>query len=540
MGVLEAPTLPSPASGKVSPSAATVPLRRRTLRIGLREEFRRIDAEKMRQDGLDEEALVRRAGAMFAATARRLLPWRTGVRLAVLCGPGNNGADGLAFAAEAARSGLRPTVFLSRRVVELKPLHRSLLASLGAAEVVEAAASTVDLTVFDAVVDGLLGTGAAGPARGAEAELIGAVNASGRPVLSLDIPSGLDADSAEVPGPAVCADWTVTVGLPKVCLSYAPARFLAGRVLVRDIGFGGLLETAVSHRAERYGEEDARHDMPPRRPLWHKNHYGHCVVLAGSEGRMGAAILASSAALRAGAGFVTLVSEAAVRQVLAAVRPEAMSFPVEAGAEAVAGFVSDKTVLLAGPGMGTDGSKADLLRTVLARFGGPVVLDADALTLAARDPSLLEPARRRLVLTPHPGEMARLLGLPELPDGEEGWRLVEEFGRRHDCVVVLKSADTLVFGGGRRSVNGSGHPGLAKAGSGDVLAGVVASVVGQAYEAFRRTGVGFDLSGAVRCAVWLHGAAAQAAAARRGQRGMVGMDVVEFLPEAWRWLEESL
>jgi NAD(P)H-hydrate epimerase len=505
------------------------------VKIGLRDDFRRIDAEQMRRSGQDEEALVRSAGSMFASVLMNKAGWGPEDPIAVVCGPGNNGADGLSLADCLSRNGfVELAVILSRPSEALPALHRKLLSGLSGVRVI-GPGETPGLTGFKRIVDALLGTGVSGGIRESEAGLISAINGVSAETVSLDLPSGLIADDHSDPGICVDADWTITVGLPKICLSYAPARFRAGRILVRDIGFGPELLDRTGHPRERYGEEEAKTDVPSRNPIWYKNCYGHCTLWAGSEGKTGAAVLAASAALRAGAGLVTLISGPGARRAVESVRPETMSFPLEKGMDEVLGFLESKPVLVAGPGIGTGPDEAMMLEKIISRFEGIVVFDADCLTLLARKPVLLEAVRGRSVLTPHLGEAARLLGREEFVPDEAGYGALAEWSRRYGAVVVCKSADTVVFDpeSGIQSVNGSGNPGLAKGGSGDVLAGIIGSVIAQKKEAASRSGERFILTSAVRFGVWLHGAAADEAGRKINPRSLTAGDVVDFIPDAF-------
>jgi ADP-dependent NAD(P)H-hydrate dehydratase / NAD(P)H-hydrate epimerase len=411
---------------------------------------------------------MQRAGAAVAEELMRRFP--DAHRVALHAGGGANGGDGR-IAAEILRA-------QGREIVEDSP---------------------------EVVIDALLGTGLRGAPREDTSRLIEEINGGDAPVLAVDIPSGVNASTGEVAGAAIRADVTVTMHGPKVGLAVAPGRFLAGEVVVADIG---LEPTETEHRL---GTPEILRDVPHRSPRDNKYSAGHVVVVGGSRGMTGAAALAARAAFRADAGYVTIAAPAESLPVLETLVLEAVKRPLEDVFEVAA---KAKAVAI-GPGLGRANEAKELVRRLLAEIDVPAVVDADALF--ALEPTEW-PAPR--VLTPHEGELARLLGRESGEIAAHRLASVQEAAERFGCVVILKGEDSLVAAPGRGLlVSALGPPSLATAGTGDVLTGVTA--------AFLAKGMEPQHAAAAACA------AQQLAAREAPQRyGLVASDVIEALPRA--------
>jgi ADP-dependent NAD(P)H-hydrate dehydratase / NAD(P)H-hydrate epimerase len=427
-------------------------------------------AEEMRaaEAGHDVDALMQRAGAAVADELMRRFP--DARRVALHAGGGANGGDGR-IAAEILRG-------QGREIVEDSP---------------------------EVVIDALLGTGLKGAPREDTSRVIGEINGGDAPVLAVDIPSGVNASTGEVAGAAIRADVTVTMHGPKVGLAVAPGRFLAGEVVVADIG---LEPTETEHRLVT---PEILRDVPHRSPRDNKYSAGHVVVVGGSRGMTGAAALAARAAFRADAGYVTIAAPAESLPVLETLVLEAVKRPLEDVFEVAA---KAKAVAI-GPGLGRANEVKELVRRLLAEIDVPAVVDADALFA-------LEPAEwpAPRVLTPHEGELARLLERESSEIAAHRLASVQEAAERFGCVVILKGEDSLVAAPGRGLlVSALGPPSLATAGTGDVLTGVTA--------AFLAKGMEPQHAAAAACA------AQQLAAREAPQRyGLVASDVIEALPRA--------
>jgi ADP-dependent NAD(P)H-hydrate dehydratase / NAD(P)H-hydrate epimerase len=427
-------------------------------------------AEEMRaaEAGHDVDAMMQRAGAAVAEELMRRFP--DARRVALHAGGGANGGDGR-IAAEILRA-------QGRELVDERP---------------------------DVVIDALLGTGMKGAPREETARIIEEIDAAGVPVLAVDIPSGVNASTGEVAGAAVNADVTVTMHGPKVGLAVAPGRFLAGEVAVADIG----LEPAETEH--RLVAREILAEVPRRSPRDNKYTAGHVLVVGGSRGLTGAPALAARAALRADVGYVTIAAPAESLPVLETLVLEAVKRPLDDVFEAAA----KANALAVGPGLGREEEARALVRRVLAEVELPAVVDADALfELEAGE----WPAPR--VLTPHEGELARLLGRESKEVAAHRLASVQEAADRYDCVVVLKGEDSLVAAPGRGVlVCALGLPSLSTAGTGDVLTGITAAFLAKGMEPQR--------AAAAACV------AQQLASHEASQRyGLVASDVIEALPRA--------
>lgn len=477
------------------------------------EEMRAWDRRAIQEGGIPERVLVEAAGRAAADVVQRLFPER---RVVAAVGAGNNGADALvvlrtlaargrAVAAVQAGSALPDRALLHGWEVEVLPAEAAEAAFRGAG----------------VVVDGVLGTGARGAPRAPQAAVIEAMNAAGRPVVALDGPSGVDMATGRAEGAAVRADVTVTFAASKRGLHLFPGRELAGRVLVVEVGFPPLAPRAAS--AWAVTAEWARRRIPVVPPDAHKGVTGAVAVVAGRPGMGGAAVMVGTAAARAGAGLVRIVSHEANRVVVQVGLPEALFTDREAEGwdEVLAG--SDAVVV--GPGMGTEEADRELLRRVLRAGSAPLLLDSDALTLLARHPELRGETGRPLLLTPHPGEMARLLGTETRAVTADPFGAAAEAAERFRCAVLLKGSPSLVATPGEPTlVNTTGHSGVATGGMGDTLAGVAGALLGMRC-APREAGA---------LALFLAGRAAEAAG--RG-RSLLPRDVAEALPTAFEALE---
>ncbi|HEY7112121.1 MAG TPA: NAD(P)H-hydrate dehydratase [Thermoanaerobaculia bacterium] len=505
------------------------------------EAMRRADRAAIRA-GVPSRELMENAAEALVGVLREGHPgWR---RVVVVCGPGNNGGDGLAAARLLAGRGVAVRVFTlgepeSYRGDAAENATRASavglrLESLSVAET--RAALPRSLAETDGVLDALFGTGLARPLRGLAARVVDALNRSGRPIVAADLPSGLSSDSGERIGPAVAASQTVAFGAPKVCHVAYPARASCGRVVVADIGIARGILARMGRRFFLTEAADVRGALPRRPADSHKGDFGRLAVIAGSRGKAGAAILAAHGALRAGAGLVTVFCPASLEAELVAAIPEAMTLglPEADGALAASAWKDAARALrgfdaaIAGPGLSTTRGAVAFLED-LRRWSGPLVADADALNAFAGRPGALR-ARAPRVLTPHPGEAARLLGISTGAIQADRLGSARRLARRAGAVVVLKGAATLVAEpGGDVSVNPTGTPLLATAGSGDVLAGALGALLSG----------GVRPADAARAAAWLHGAAGELLATELGDAGLLAHEVADAIPRVRRRLAAS-
>jgi NAD(P)H-hydrate epimerase len=471
-------------------------------------ETRALDAATIEELNVPGAVLMEAAGRAAAAVVQRLFPRG---RVAAAVGSGNNGGDAMVL--------LRTLRAWGREVAAVAVgAHPPDPALLHGWEVETCPASGAESAFrgVEVVVDGLLGTGARGAPREAETAAIEAMARAGRPVVALDGPSGIDLLTGAKPGVAVRAEVTVTFGALKRGLLLFPGREHAGRIVVAEIGlrpFGG------SPAAQLVTPAWARRHLPGVVPNAHKGTMGLVSVVAGRRGMAGAAVLAGRGALRAGAGKVRLVSHADNRVILQTALPEALF--ADRDAAGVPEEVGASQAVVAGPGMGTGDRDLALLRALFAAVRCPVLLDADAVTLLAHHPELRDEIRGPLLLTPHPGEMGRLLGRETKAVTADPFAAAAEAAERFRCAVLLKGAPSLAAAPGEPTlVNVTGHSGIATGGSGDMLGGVAGALLA----------VGVVPRDAAALALYLCGRAAQHA----GQgRSLIPHDVVEALPDAF-------
>jgi NAD(P)H-hydrate epimerase len=516
------------------------------------EQVREWDRRAIAECGVSGLALMNRAGAAVARMVAQLAQIRGGPAYPVLfvAGRGNNGGDAFVAARRLHLDGWRVRVRMICSPEELRGDARLACeemrrAGVGATILPQPEAWQVwdetDLPQGGVVVDGLLGIGSTGAPRGVVAAAIQWIQRAARraAVVAIDLPSGLDADTGEAQAPAVRADLTVSLAAPKAGFAHPCAWEYLGHLEVAEIGLPRAVRPAGTVcPGVHYNDAPALALLRPRRGrATHKGNYGHLLVIGGSHGLSGAPALAAMGALRGGTGLVSAAVPADGMAALAALAPSAMAYRVrdEAGgltpatlAEAVWDF-SPFDVVLAGPGLsrreGTRGIVHDLLKSVVPRL----VLDADALNVLNGDCSLLRraPGLPPVVITPHPGEAARLLGCTVA--GVQGDRVAaaQELARRSRAVVVLKGAGTLVAGPENAPcLNLTGNPGLAKGGTGDVLAGLLAGLWAQ----------GLSPLDAARLAVYWHGTAGDLAAWQQGEDALIAEDLGAFLAPASLWL----
>jgi ADP-dependent NAD(P)H-hydrate dehydratase / NAD(P)H-hydrate epimerase len=498
-------------------------------------EMREVDRRTI-ELGMPSLVLMENAGHRVVEFLERQFAPLASQRIAILCGKGNNGGDGLVVARQLATR-LRPRalhVMLACPPGELKGdalENYRMLWMCGVEPVSDIPPAARHATI---VLDALLGTGLKGAPTGRMLDWIREIN-TGFPlakIVAVDIPSGVDSDHGESPGETVRADCTVTFTAPKFGQIFAPNSALAGTLEIGPIGsppalyeddaalFLSLVEPAWFAPLFR-----------PRAPWAHKGDFGHVLVVAGSRGKTGAAAMSGMAALRSGAGLVTVATAASALPSVASFSPELMTDPLpetDAGGISVDGFraldklAQNKDVLAVGPGLGGDPETVDLVRRIWSEFPHPMVIDADGLNaLAGME---FWGAGRVRVLTPHPGEMARLTGKSVRDVEADRAAVARAFARERQVTLVLKGYRTLIaFPDGRVWVNPTGSPAMATGGTGDILTGLTAGLLAQFPG---------EPDKAVAAAVWLHGMAGQLGSAELGEKTLVATDLLRFLPAA--------
>jgi len=506
------------------------------------DEMRALDREAVETLGIPEDTLMENAGRAVARELLREMSQRAEV--SIVCGRGNNAGDGLVAARHLHRLGVDVCVILLGEAAQLSAgaavnLDRACRAGVPLAD------RERQLPGRGLVVDAIFGTGLSRAVEGVEADWIRRINACragsrGRVrVVSVDLPSGLCADTGAVLGACVEADVSVTFGLPKVGLTLEPGRSAAGRVRIARIGIGDPPADRLP-RAELWTRAYAGSRLPARPAAGHKGSFGHALIVAGSEGKTGAAALAAEGCARAGVGLVTIACPAGLNDILEIKCTEAMTAPVAdtpgrafaaSASESILALAATRDALGVGPGIGCLEETQALVVSLAKRLEIPLVVDADGLVPFAREPGGLRERPAPTVLTPHPGEAARLLGVEAAEINRDRPAAAREIAKRFGSVVALKGAASVVAApDGRIAINPTGGPALATGGTGDVLLGMVTGFVAQGLDAFDATAL----------AVFLHGAAADRLALRAGPSGHLAGEIAREVPAATADLRAAL
>lgn len=489
------------------------------MRLSCAEQMRQADHIAIHERGIPSTLLMRRAAEYVAAETYTLAG--QGGRVAVFCGSGNNGGDGVAAAQMLLLQDCEVRVFLCGKRENLTADTAEMICRLeeadGRLEDFDEANEEQKAFVLscDAIVDAIFGIGLSRPVAGKAALAITLMNESKAPVVAADIASGVDADTGAILGNAVSAAVTVTFSMAKPGHFAEPGCTHCGRLRVVDIGVPKDILDGADCGVHAIEPESI--SLPKRDPLTHKGDYGKLLLLGGSVGYTGAPTLCAKAAVRSGAGLVWLGVPERIYPITAVKNDEAMPFPVTAW-EDVEQRLANCSVCAVGPGLGRSDEAVKLVHQLVSSWGGKLVLDADALYALSLELDLLKHCRATMVLTPHEGEFARLGGVV----GTDRIGVAKAFAKDYGCVLVLKGHRTLAaFPDGEVYIATVGNPGMAKGGSGDVLTGIMAAMLGQ-----------FEVKKAVITALHLHGLAGDLAAEEQGEYAMTATDLLEKLPEA--------
>jgi hydroxyethylthiazole kinase-like uncharacterized protein yjeF len=508
-------------------------------------EMREVDRITTDQFGIPSTTLMENAGSAVARFVISEYPSHN--RITILCGKGNNGGDGFVAARHLAEAGRAVTVVLLGDPAGLKGDAEAMFAQLLSPPFLLMEEANLDdvpvLDVFEATdlfLDAIVGTGFQPPLRGVAAALAKRINRLEAPVVAIDLPSGWDADSRQPDSPgAFRADAVVTFTSPK--LAHLFGNMTRGGIVVAPIGSPD--EAIQSTTGLTWAGESATVSHQPRVPDSNKGMYGHVLVVAGARGTGGAAAMASLAALRAGAGLVTAAVPASILPTVAQATLELMTVPMLEGEngevssanldpQRLKSLVERATVLAVGPGLGQHPDTEKFVLELVRQTKQPLVLDADALNMLAKTPSRIDGHNRPLVITPHPGEMARLIAgtVKDVQADREG--IARKFATTHNVTVVLKGWRTLIaHPDGAIAVNTTGNPGMAKGGSGDILTGIVAAMLAQ----YARDLSPESIARAVEAAVYLHGLAADLAVLEQDEHTLLATDTISHLCNAFRY-----
>lgn len=502
------------------------------------QEMAAMDRHAVAQLKIPSALLMENAGRGVADIALRMLAQPTGKIVHIYCGSGNNGGDGYVAARHLLNHGAivstyilaTPDKITGEALMNLKILnymgHKPHFGAL------PHAAEHPDL-----VIDAMLGTGVKGELRGLYAKAVEYINDQKAPVLAVDIPSGVNADTGEVVGPAIKATITATMALPKRGLLFSPGREYAGEIQIIDISMPASIIKDEHPLVYQTDKDFIRKLLPVRSPASYKNKVGMIQVIAGSRGYTGAAVLASRAVLRTGAGLCYLSIPQSLNVILESQSVEVITQPLDdqmaghflAGHfDAIEKCLQNKSAVVLGPGIGQAEETTELVFHLLSSINLPLILDADGLNACAGHASLLQQYRGELVITPHPGELARLTDRATVEIVTNRIDIARHYAKEWQCTLVLKGGPTVTaLSDGRVYINSTGNAGMATAGAGDVLSGMIAALIGQ----------GMNSESAAIAAVYLHGLAGDSAAAQNSI-GLIAGDIVSHIPKALQKMTE--
>ncbi len=507
------------------------------MKIATAQQLKNIDRRAIREYGIPGTVLMENAASAVMAEMEKFFDGLGQLRIGIVCGKGNNGGDGLALARRLSIRGVAVRVALLSPFSDVAGEAKVNLAVLRRMDVdiVQNATARTLADVFswsDVLVDAILGIGLSSPLKGVYAQAVNMMNASGRHIVAIDIPTGIDTDTGAVMSTAVKADLTVTMALLKRGLVLYPGALHAGTVRVADIGIppGAIekenVDLALLDRGSAWGV------MASRRRESHKGDYGHLMVVGGSPGKAGAAAMAARGGLRTGAGLVSVATPNAIVPIIQSQIAEAMCIPSAESIEGTLGIGAVNELLKAadamsavaiGPGLSTHFETVQVVRSLIQRMACPLVVDADGLNALAGFTDVLRQAKAPVIMTPHPGEMGRLIGMAASDVQKDRVGIASRFAREFGVTLVLKGAGTVVaVPDGRAFINSSGNPGMATGGTGDVLTGMIGGLLAQGFTSEQAACVG----------VYLHGLAGDLAAKEKGEASIIAGDLIEKIPEA--------
>jgi ADP-dependent NAD(P)H-hydrate dehydratase / NAD(P)H-hydrate epimerase len=502
-------------------------------------EMQTMDAMTIEKFGLPGRVLMENAGrGATKIFLNEIYPHHSHARVAVMAGRGNNGGDGFVMARYLAQKEIPICVYLLAnrdRVEGDAAANLCLLDPLGIPvkeilNINDFNSLKNELKHQDIWIDAILGTGLSSNVRGFYKEVIDFINASKRPIFSIDIPSGLNSDTGQPCGTTINATATATFAFPKIGHLLYPGVDYTGKLFSIDIGIPPHIANNIDVKQHLLDQGIIKIELVPRKPEAHKGNTGHLLVVAGSVGKTGAAMMAAMAALKSGAGLVTLAAAESLNNILETQVLEAMTFPLpevfpgrlgESAVKPILDLCQDKDCLALGPGIGTFPETKALVLNLIKEAPIPMVIDADGLNLLSQDTNTLKTTKVPTVLTPHPGEMSRLINIPTRSIQQNRITIARNFAETYGTHLVLKGARTIVaHPDGHVYVNCSGNPGMASAGMGDVLTGIIAGLIVQGYE----PGI------AARIGTYLHGAAADSLVQKGSPFGFLASQIMNQIP----------
>ena len=544
------------------------------MKVVTAEEMRRIDEKTIEEYGIPGVVLMERAGLAVALRIKEIFGRK---RVLVVSGSGNNGGDGFVVARDLYEEGWDVRVFLTSKPEDLKDdalLQYKIAKKYGVPifpvrQLLTHHSSLV--TKHSIFIDALLGTGLSKNVTGLLSEVIHLINKINLPVISVDIPSGISSDNGQIMGEAVKADYTVTFGLPKRGHLLYPGAEYTGKLFIENIGFPAKLLTSNNLNVSVLTKQEASHVLPERQMYSHKGDYGHVLIIAGSRGKTGAAYMAAKACLRSGAGLVTIGVPESLADIFQTRVTEEMTLSLpdrgdgtlaEKASDVILDFLNKKADVIAiGPGIGVSTDTNKIMKTLIQCSTSPVVIDADGINSLQGEITILSKSKSPIILTPHPGEMSRLLqrsavstqqSVPPTIPPPRGGRVKEgvktslselltkierdrintaiSFAKKTRTHLVLKGVPTIIASpDGKAYINSTGNPGMATAGTGDVLTGMISGFLSQ----------GLKPPDASLLGVYTHGLAGDIAASEKGIYSLTATDIIDKLPAAFRSLMNS-
>jgi len=510
------------------------------LKIVTASEMQEIDRKSIEEYGISGAILMERAGLAVASKINELFSDIVHrVLCVVLCGGGNNGGDGLVIARLLHNQGRDVRVFLTVKPEDLKgdaKINYNAAIKFGVPIRPIKEFLTPPSSFFPCpclIVDALLGTGLNKEVRSPLFETITKVNEMSYPVISVDIPSGISSDTGQIMGCAIKAQHTVTFGLPKRGHLLYPGAEYTGKLYVEDIGFAQALLKSEKIKVNLIGRDDAVELMPPRPSYSHKGTYGHVLLVAGSRGKTGAAFMSAKACLRSGAGLVTIgipetlmnIFQSRVTEEMTLLLPDRGDGTLSySSADTILEFLDRKAGVLAiGPGISVSNDTSKLMLSLITNSKAPMIIDADGINAIAGRTDVLKTAKAPIILTPHPGEMARLMSSQQIE--KDRINTAVSFAKKTKTYVVLKGVPTIVaMPEGEAFINPTGNPGMATAGTGDVLTGMISAFLAQGLTPLNASILG----------VYMHGLIGDIVAQKKGRHSLIASDIINAIPSVFR------
>ena len=514
------------------------------MKVVTSKQMREIDRKAIEENNLSGLALMENAGLKIFQSLKNIYPNLRLKKIIIFSGSGNNGGDGFVVARRLYDYGVKAKVFLLAPFNKIKGEageNLNIIDKMGV-ELIELKAEKLEeikgtIQNSDLIIDAILGTGLQGRVTGLKSKIIDLINVAGKEVVAIDVPSGLNADTGKIEGPCIKATYTITLALPKIGLLLFPGASYAGKVTVEDIGIPPYLLKNNKIKTNMATKEIVKLLLPSRAVYTHKGSFGKVLILAGSVGMTGAAYLASEAAMRSGTGIVILGIPRSLNPIMEVKLTEVMTLPLaetekqslgEDAKETILKLMKDFSVLGIGTGISRQLETQRLVRKIIEKSTIPLVVDADAIYALSEDTNILKKAEAPLIITPHPGEMAKLINkdIDYILDNQ--LNITRKIAQKFGIVVVLKGARTIIANKeGEVYINVGDNSGMATGGSGDVLTGIICSLIAQ----------GTDNFSAAITGVYIHSLAGNLARDIKGERGMIAGDILSQVPQAFLNLE---